>query len=464
MSQKEAPRAGLVQAAKAGKVTNAEGALALGISVRQFRRLRAAYLDEGAGGLIHGNRGRSSPRRMASADRAKIVELMKDKYAGLNDCHLAEKLTKVEKIPLSREMVRRLRLEAKLPAKRKRRSPKHRSRRERSARMGAMALIDGSRHDWLEGRGPVFTLVGAIDDATGDILSLVVRDQEDMHGYMAMLGQVLHEYGIPVTLYGDRFGALVRNDDHWSVEEQLAGQQRPTLFGQVLEELGVTLIHAHSPQAKGRVERMWETLQDRLVSELRLLALATLEQVVAYLPTYIAEHNAKFAIPAREASSAWRAAPRHVERVLACRYTRKVARDNTASIPGRWIQLPPRAHGCSWQGCMVEVRECLDGSALVLYRGEVVVRQEPLSTPFTLVNRVSQSARRRCPENFTALPVPPPAAPPRLVAGKRRGQITNMRTPAAKHPWRRGYQPSNEETSKAALQDRSRATNANASE
>lgn len=198
--------------------------------------------------------------------------------------------------------------------------------------------------------------MGTIDDATGEILALVVRDQEDMHGYMAMLGQILDEHGIPLTLYGDRFGALVRNDDHWSVEEQLAGRQRPTLFGQVLEELGVTLIHAHSPQAKGRVERMWETLQDRLVSELRLLGLTTLEQVAAYLPTYIAEHNA------------------------------------------------------------------------------------PLPPP------------------------PPPAALPRVVAGERRGQITNMRSPAPKHPWRRGYQPSIEQTPKTALQDRTTDTNATAPE
>ena len=442
MSQKEAPRAGLVRAARDGKITNAEGASALGISVRQFRRLRAAYRDAGAQGLVHGNRGQRSPRRLPSEERARIVALMVGKYVGFNDCHLTEKLRTVEKLTLSRELVRRLRLEAKLPAKHRRRAPKHRRRRERAARMGALVLIDGSRHDWLEGRGPVFTLVGAIDDATSQILALAVRDQEDMHGYMAMLGQVLGLQGVPAALYGDRFGALVRNDDHWSVEEQLAGRQRPTLFGQLLEELGIAFIAAHSPQAKGRVERMWKTLQDRLISELRLLGLTTLEQVVVYLPTFIAEHNAKFAVVAREGESAWRCAPRHVEHLLACRYTRKVARDNTASIPGRWIQLPPREHGRSWQGCTVEVRECLDGSALVLHRGEIVARQDPLPAPFTLVNREGSQSRRRCPENFTPLPPSPPAPPAKAAPRNRRGQITNVRPPAAEHPWRRGYKPS----------------------
>ena len=436
MSQKEAPRAGLVRAARDGKMTNAEGARAVGISVRQFRRLRAAYRDEGARGLVHGNRGQPSPRRLAPKERARIVALMVGKYAGFNDCHLTEKLRTVEKLTLSRELVRRLRLEAKLPAKRKRRAPKHRRRRERAARMGALVLIDGSRHDWLEGRGPVFTLVGAIDDATGWILALALREEEDLHGYFEMFGQVLEQHGLPVALYGDRFGALVRNDDHWSTEEQLAGRQSPTQFGQLLEELGVAFIAAHSPQAKGRIERLWETLQDRLISELRLLGLTTTAQVVAYLPTFIAEHNATFAVAAREAEPAWRAAPPHVERLLACRYTRKVSRDNTASIPGRWIQLPARDHGRSWQGCMVEIRECLDGSALVLHHGQVVARQDPPATPFTLVYREGGHARRRCPGNFTPAP-PRTAVPPvKTAPSNRRGQITNIRRPEPKHPWK----------------------------
>jgi hypothetical protein len=381
------------------------------------------------------------------------VALMQGKYVGLNDCHLTEKLRKVEKLPLSRELVRQLRLEAKLPAKRKRRAPEHRRRRERSARVGAMVLIDGSQHDWLEGRGPVFTLVGAIDDASGQILALAVRDEEDMHGYMAMLGQILHQRGIPLTLYGDRFGALVRNDDHWSVEEQLEGEQRPTVFGRLLKELGITFIAAHSPQAKGRVERMWNTLQDRLTSELRVLGLTTLEQVVAYLPTFIAEHNAKFAVPPRETEAAWRSAPRQIDQLLACRYSRKVARDNTASIPGRWIQLPSRAHGRSWQGCTVEVRECLDGSALVLHKGEIVARQGPLHASFTLVNREDRRAKQRCPENFA--PVPKPSGVARATTAPKKSLVRPKVSskPAAGHPWRKGYKPVTE-----THEDRARGT------
>jgi hypothetical protein len=213
------------------------------------------------------------------------------------------------------------------------------------------------------------------------------------------------------------------------------------LFGRILGELGVTFIAAQSPQAKGRVERMWGTLQDRLVSELRLLGLTTPEQVCVHLPRLIAEHNARFAKPARESERAWRAAPRNLERLLACRYERKVARDNTVTIPGRWFQLPARAHGRSWQGCSVEVRECLDGSAFVFHRDVVIARQPPLEGGFTLVHRDGSNARRRCPENFSKPPERSAAAPEKPRPMNRRGQLTNMRNQAADHPWRKKALP-----------------------
>ena len=440
MSQKEVTRPGLVRAAEQGKITNAEGAAALSLTVRQFRRLRRAYRAEGVAGLLHGNRGRSSPRRLPEALRQKVLALMVGTYAGFNDSHLSEKIQTVEKLEVSREMVRRIRLEAKLPAKRRRRAPKHRHRRERSAREGALVLIDGSRHDWLEGRGPRFSLVGAIDDATGRVLALVVRPQEDLHGYMAMLDAVVRQHGVPLGFYGDRFGALVRTDDHWTLQEELDGRQQPTTFGRVLEKLGVAFTPARSPQAKGRVERLWETLQDRLVSELRLHGLTTPEQVEAFLPQSIAGHNARFARPARDADRAWRSAPRSLGDLLGCSYTRKVARDNTVTIPGRWVQLPPRANGRSWQGCTVEVRECLDGTAVVFHREIVVVRQAAPPGPFTLVHRHGGQARRRCPEIF-ADPHVPAREPKRKAPANRRGQLTNMRSQAPEHPWRRTFKP-----------------------
>jgi len=435
MSRKEAPREGLVRAALKGRVTNQEAAAGLGLTPRQFRRIRARYRAAGVEGLVHGNRGRPSPRRLTEETTQRINQWLVEKYVGFNDRHLTEKLHTVEGVAVSRESVRRIRIAAGLPAKRRRRAPQHRRRRERAGREGALVLIDGSEHDWLEGRGPRFTLVGAVDDATGRVLALVVRTHEDLHGYVALLEALLCEYGVPAALYGDRFSALVRNDDHWSLEEELAGQQDPTQFGRMLEELGVTYIPARSPQAKGRIERAWGLLQDRLVSELRLLGLSTVEAVVCHLPRLIAEINAGFARPARESESAWRSTPRGHASILSCRYTRTVARDNTVSLPGRWIQLPAKGRDRSWQGCRVEIRECLDGTAHVVHAGRAIVSQPWSEGTFTLVGRTSggRPNGKRC--NSTAAR-PAPASTPTPRSADKRGQLTNIRKPRPDHAWK----------------------------
>jgi transposase len=440
MSRKETPREGLVRAALKGRVTNREAAGALGLSLRQFRRVRARYRAAGVEGIIHGNRGRPSPRRLPEEMAARITELLAGKYRGFNDRHLTEKLRMVEGIEVSRERVRRLRLAAGIPASRTRRAPKHRRRRERAGREGALVLIDGSEHDWLEGRGPRFTLIGAVDDATGRVLGLVVRPHEDLHGYVQLLDGILRDYGVPVAFYGDRFSALVRNDDHWSVEEQLVGRQAPTQFGHMLEELGIDYIAARSPQAKGRIERLWGLLQDRLVSELRLLGLCTVEEVVLHLPRLLAEINAGFVRPARESESAWRRTPRHHESILACRYTRKVARDNTVSLPGRWIQLPARGHGRSRQGCWVEARECLDGTVHVRHAGQVIASQAWCEGPFTLVGRSGggRTLEKRC---NTSTPRPRPVSAPVPATPRWLRMERSAHRPKTDHPWNRAYKP-----------------------
>ena len=442
MSSKEARRPGLVQAALAGKVTNLEAATALGLSVRQFRRLKRAYERRGVGGLLHGNRGRVSPRRLSDADREQIVVWINGRYAGLNDTHLTEKLNELEHLAVSRETVRQLRIEAGIAPVRRRRAPKHRTRRLRCAREGALVLIDGSNHLWLEDRGPRATLLGAMDDATGKILALHFRLHEDLHGHTELLQQLIGTHGLPCNLYGDRLAVFVRTDAHWTLDEELAGCQNPTAFGQMLAELAIGYIAAHSPQAKGRIERLWETLQDRLVSELRLRGITTLEAAAAFLPEFIADYNQRFALPARDTTRAWRAAPRALRHVLACRYSRIVARDNTVTLPGRWIQLPPRARGRSWQGRMVEVRELLDGRVHVFYQQQLIAEQAwPLST-FTLVPRDNTPVARRRELGIDLLGSSridqPLTARVRSRSRKRGiGQYTHVRRPDTKHPWAR---------------------------
>lgn len=447
MSSKEARRPGLVQAALAGKVTNQDAALALGLSVRQFRRLKAAYRRAGVVGLLHGNRGRPSARRLTPEDHQRIMDGIHARYAGFNDCHLTEKLREVEGLAISREAVRRVLRAAGIAPVRRRRAPKHRTRRLREAHAGSIVLLDGSEFLWLGETQPVLTLLGAIDDATGQILTLHLRPHEDLHGYTELLRRLSCDYGLPCNLYGDRLGVFVRNDHHWSLEEQLAGEQHRTQFGQMLAELAIGYIPANSPQAKGRIERLWQTLQDRLVAELRLRGITTVIAAEAFLPEFIADYNRRFAQPPRAGRAAWRRAPRDLASILACRYNRTVAGDNTVTIPGRWIQLPPGPRRRSWHRGHVQVRELLDGRLLVFHPDHGRIAEQPAPAgPFTLVPRDSARPRRRA-----ALKIDAPGSP-RIASSplarvqdhpqsSRRGQLTNVRRPSRNHPWKRPYNP-----------------------
>lgn len=304
-------------------------------------------------------------------------------------------------------------------------------------------LLDGSEFAWLGDDHPVLTLVGALDDATGQILVLHFRPHEDLHGYTTLLRRLIDAYGLPTNLYGDRLSVFVRNDDHWSIEEQLAGEQRPTQFGQMLAELAIGYLPAQSPEAKGRIERLWRTLQDRLVQELRLRGLTTVEEAEAFLPHFMADYNRRFARPARERRTAWRRPPRDLDRVLACRYTRVVASDNTVTLHGRWIQLPPGPGGRSWHRCQVEVRELLDGRLLVLRDGHLLAEQPAPTPTFTLAPRDKASRRAALAIDFPGSPRINDRPTPKLPSAVRNpgGQLTNVRRPSKGHPWKRAYQP-----------------------
>lgn len=451
VSQKEIPRAGLIRAALAGKITNSEGARSLDLCVRQFQRLKIRYRESGTRGLLHQGRGRPSGTGLSKVDRARIKIFLQTTYADFNDCHLTEKLQEVEKISVSRETVRRIRLELKKGAKRKRRAPKHRSRRLREARAGALVQIDGSPHDWLEGRGSEMCLVGAVDDATGEVLEGLFRLQEDLHGYAALFHLVLEHHGLPLAFYGDGTGILVRNDDHWTLEEELAGRQNPTHLGQALRDLGIAYLRARSPQAKGRIENRWGTFQDRLVAELRLRGICTLEGANAYLPEFLRDFNRRFAVGPREALSAWRKPPPGWQLTISCRYSRTVGKDNTVQLGptrerdphhrparehrdpavsvSRRIQIPPGPGGRSFAGCRVELRELLDGRITVLYRRQIIANIMAPAGPFRLSPRPHDHASN-------ARHKSPPAAPPTPRKEPNLGPKRQAK-PAPDHPWQR---------------------------
>src|SRR5229473_2044921 len=241
MSQKEAPRAGLLKALVAGRVTGGEVAAALHLSDRQVRRLRRRFETEGAEGLLHRSRGRPSRRRLARRVRQRVALLLRTTYRDFNDCHATEKLQEVEGLALSRPTVRRLRQALGRPAKHRRRPRQYRARREPRARMGALVQLDASPFAWLEARGPAMSLHGAIDDATGTVLALHFRPTEDLHGYTTLLAAIATHYGLPLAFYGDRLNVFLRNDTHWTLAEELHGAQSPTHFGQMLQSLGIGL-------------------------------------------------------------------------------------------------------------------------------------------------------------------------------------------------------------------------------
>lgn len=431
MRGKEAPRPGIVKALCERRITNQQAATALRLSVRQVQRLKGRYTQAGAAGLVHRGRGQPSARRLADPVRDQIAALMRTVYAGFNDVHLTEKLREEHHLPVSRPTLQRLRRTLGYPATRRRRPPHPRHRRPRRAHAGSLVQVDGSPFAWLEDRGPGLTLLGAIDDATG---ALHCRPAEDLHGYATLFHQVFTTHGLPVAFYGDRLNVFVRNDRHWTLEEELQGAQHPTHLGRMLQDLGVGYIAAQSPQAKGRVERLWQTLQDRLVSELRLRGIATLEAANAFLPTFIADFNRRFAIPPADTTPAWRRPPRDLARVLSCRYTAVVARDHTVRLGRRCLALPAAPPGRAFPGRRLELRELLDGRLLALADGGVLAAQPSPGPAFTLTPRRRPSAaRRRCRSTPAPLPLSPPLpSRPALCAAP-----TSAVRPRADHPWKR---------------------------
>src|SRR5579862_742422 len=288
----EQKRAMVLAKLLAGEWTSHQAAGALGLSSRQLRRLKHAYQHEGAAALVHGNRGRRPVNAVAEEVRAEVATLARQKYAGFNHQHRTEKLAEDEELDLSRSTVRRIVTAAGLPTPRPRRAPKHRSRRERLPQEGMLLQADGSRHLWLGPEGPYLTLIGGIDDATGEVPWAVFREQEDAQGYMLWLQAVVQRKGVPLALYVDRHGIFVRTtEERKTLEEQLLGQRQPTQFGRVLRELGVTAIYAQSPQGKGRIERVWGTLQSRLTSELRLADAQTPADAQRVLQDYLPRFN-----------------------------------------------------------------------------------------------------------------------------------------------------------------------------
>ncbi len=368
MSQEQLQRIKVVENAVEGRISVAQAAELLGLSTRQVKRLKRRSQNRTADWVYHGNRGKRPANRISETVRKQVVELAKSTYQGFNDTHFWEKL-KQEGVVLSRPSVQRILRQAGLVSPQKRRPPKYRSRRERRAQEGMMLQTDGSTHDWLEGRGPKLTLLGFIDDATGNVPGARFQTEpEDTAGYLRITRQTVEQVGIPLSIYRDQHGTFQRNDEHWSEQEQLAGSQAPTQLGRCWQELGITSIAARSAQAKGRVERLWRTFQDRLVSELRLAGARTEQQANAVLERFLPEYNQQFAQPARQTAVAYRKldARLDLDYIFALRYERVVNPDHTIVVgAGLRVQLPALASHKGYAGKKVEVCQQPNGDVKV---------------------------------------------------------------------------------------------------
>jgi transposase len=427
MTKKELKRVEVIAQLEAGVLKTREASELLGLSERQVKRLRKAYREKGAVGLAHGNRGKASPRWTEAYVREQVVELVRGQYRDYNNQHVQEILAERHGIELSVSTVRRIRLAAGIGSPRKRRAPRHRRKRERYPMEGMLLQGDGSPHEWLEGRGPRLTLVAYIDDATNEVPGAVFREQEDAAGYLLALEQVVKAKGLPVAIYADRH-TIFQAPGKAGLEQELTGKQPVSQFERALQEVGVRLIPAYSPQAKGRVERLFGTLQDRLVKTLREANACTLEEANTVLATFLVDYNRKFKKEAAQPGSAYRSWPAdlHPSHILCFKYTRTVRNDNTISFDGHVLSIPPGTHRRSFARCRVDVHQHLTGHLSVHYQGQQLAEFEPSGDGPVRVGQFEPAH-----PYFIPLPEPEPVQP---ATPDRQPVI-----PAPDHPWRRSY-------------------------
>jgi len=395
MSREELRRAQVLGLVESGRLTRAEACVELRLSLRQLRRLLGLYRESGAEALAHGNRGRRAHNRMAEAKREQILELARQRYAGFNDCHLVQMLKEREQLAVGRETLRELLREAGVGPKRRRRAPRHHHRREPSAVRGQLVQWDGSQHRWFGADHPDCVLMAAVDDADGKPIEAFFHHAETSVAYFRLLDGVLRRQGAPSHVYHDGHGALVRTDGHWSIDEQLANKQTPPHVGQALEELGIHQIRSYCPEGRGRIERFFNTAQDRLIAELRLHGITSIDSANQYLAQHwVPDYAKRFGFPPASKGSLYRATTAAMrKKTLSFRYQRVVSRDNTVTLGQLVIQIPPGPAKRGYAKAKVEARQHLDGS-WTIYHQDAPIAAHP-TTPLAEPERYRIKNRRR---------------------------------------------------------------------
>jgi transposase len=369
MSASERERSHVVRQSVEGVLGQREASERLGIGVRQFKRLVRRWREAGDAGLVSRRRGRSAPNRLDDATRERVKVLLRDKYSDFGPTLASEKLLELDAITVSRESVRRLQIELKLWKPKRRRARRVFQLRERRPRFGELIQIDGSPHDWFEGRGPRCTLIVFIDDATGQLTALRFVPAETTRAYLETLRAHVLAHGVPLAFYSDRHGIFRVN-----AKDAESGDGK-TEFGRVSERLGIEPIHALTPQAKGRVERANQTLQDRLVKEMRLRNICSMEAANGFSPTFIETHNKRFAVPPRNPSSAhrpWTGTEEALDDLLARREERVLSKALTFSSAGTKYCVKTDGPGTALRGAKVTLHHFIGGGMTVHYKGRVL--------------------------------------------------------------------------------------------
>jgi hypothetical protein len=438
-----------------GERTQAEAARLLDKSTRQVRRIQRRLQADGDAALVHGLRGRPSNHQPDPQLRQAVLAAYRLRYADFGPTFASEKLAR-EGLHVGAQTLRRWLIAEGLWQRQRRRDP-HRSRRPRRACFGELVQMDASIHDWLEGRGPQVVLISMIDDATSRTLARFY-EAGTVQTHMDLLARWLRRYGRPLALYTDRHSIFEPQDKGHALPEAV------TQFGRALQELGIDLICAHSPQAKGRIERSFGTAQDRWVKELRLAEVSTLEGANAVLGRLLPGHNRRFSKPAREATDAHRPlGPGHdLAAILSIQEERVVSNDYTVRFRNRFYQLLPPVHA-GQRGGRVVIEQRLDGSMAIRFRDKYLKYRETAGD-----SRPGGSAPR--PPEFSAWaadarggeegPAPDEGAGPAGVqpTGGRSGRTPaepyppdggaddnqkGPHRPAEDHPWRKPFKRKN---------------------
>jgi len=416
MSARELTRVEVLSRVKAGTLSLGSAATLLAVSYRQAKRLAHRYRAEGAKGLKHRSAGGPSNHARPLAERERALALVRAKYGGsvalrFGPTLAAEHLASEDGITVHHDTLRRWMLATGLWSRARKRSP-HRQRRERKPHFGELVQLDGSFHGWYEARAPRGCLMTLVDDATGRTLGRLGAE-ETIWAAADVLRRWIERYGVPLALYTDWKNVYMRAP---TAEEQATGAVPRTQFGRMCASLGIQIIAASSPQAKGRVERNHGTHQDRLVKKLRRLGIADAAAANAFLETtYLPEHNARFAQAPASADDFHRRTPSRVtlDRALQLEETRVLSNDWVIRYDTRYFQVARQSHQAPARSTVL-VREAVTGAIEIRYRGSLM--------------------------QWSEIPAPRPKPKPVLVAARPAtapGRAPSR--PSADHPWRRGY-------------------------